>query len=230
MFNLFGLSPQQAHFAKTSRCPNGHLLFGSLILKDPEGNGISILTPYPLLDKGATATCPKCNETWAVFGKDDTAALPKSPEWRITDVRETHRFEEPLGTDRQSVDQKGFSGNSTQRLSFSRQWRQSFSVESEKSTTTRVGGEISLMELAKLEASAETMVRESYVSEESAERTSSRELEVEVPGGTAVEVLFHWKKVWQGGVVVFTGPEGATLEMPFAVAVDVAFDQEMRNI
>lgn len=182
-------------------------------------------------DKGSTATCPKCNATWNVFGENAPVAAAAPPsEWRVEEVRETHRFEQPLGTDRQVVDAKDFDSSVTQKLSFSRQWRQSVTIESEKSATQSSGASIAVLDIATLESNAETVVRDNYSTEESSERTSTREVEVTVNAGTAMEVLLHWKKVWQGGVVVFEGPEGATVEMPFAVAVDVTFDQEFSSV
>lgn len=182
-------------------------------------------------DKGSTATCPKCDVRWNVFGAAAPAQPAESPsEWRVDEVRETHRFEQPLGTDRQVVDAKGFGSDVTQKLSFSRQWRQSITVDSEKTVTQSLSGSLKFVDVASLESSAETAVKDGYSAEDSTERTSTREVEVEVKAGTAMEVLLHWKKVWQGGVVVFNGPDGATLEMPFAVAVDVTFDQEFESL
>jgi hypothetical protein len=181
-------------------------------------------------DKGSTATCPKCNVTWNVYGAS-APVVPETPsEWRVEEVRETHRFEQPLGTDRQVVDAKDFDSDVTQKLSFSRQWRQSVTIESEKISTQSSGVSLAVLDIATLESNAETVVRDNYSTEDSSERTSTREVQVTVKGGTAMEVLLHWKKVWQGGVVVFEGPNGATIEMPFALAVDVTFDQEFASV
>lgn len=200
------------------------------MLKDSTGNPLKVLDRALMRDKGSTATCPKCDATWNVYGESAPVAAKAPSEWRVEEVRETHRFEQPLGTDRQVVDAKDFGSSVTQKLSFSRQWRQTVTIESEKSATQTSGGKITVLDIATLESNAETVVKDNYRAEESSERTSTREVEVKVEAGTAMEVLMHWKKVWQGGVVVFEGPEGATVEMPFAVAVDVTFDQEFSSV
>lgn len=200
------------------------------MLKDSAGNPLKVVDRALMRDKGSTATCPKCDATWNVYGASTPVAPKASSEWRVEEVRETHRFEQPLGTDRQVVDAKDFDSDVTQKLSFSRQWRQSVTIESEKVATQSSGVSLAVLDIATMEANAETVVRDNYSTEDSSERTSTREVEVTVKGGTAMEVLLHWKKVWQGGVVVFEGPDGATVEMPFALAVDVTFDQEFASV
>lgn len=227
----FGFSPEHWRFVTTMRCPNGHFLFMGPAMTDSTGRPINKIAATYLRDKKATARCPKCDATWPVFGA--TTPQPADPpptEWRVDEVRETHRFEQALGTDRQVVDATGFDSKVTQKLVFSRQWRQSVTVESEKAVTHSSGGSLAILDLATLEASAVTAIKDGYSTEDSTERTTSREIEVTVNAGTTMEVQLHWKKVLQAGVVVFAGPNGATVEVPFALAVDVTFDQEFDSV
>lgn len=39
-----------------------------------------------------------------------------------------------------------------------------------------------------------------------------------------MQVLLHWKKIWQAGTVELTGADNARILMPYAVAVDLGFD------
>lgn len=215
----------------TLRCPNGHFLFTGPAMTDSTGRPLNKIGAAYLRDKQSKASCPKCGATWNVFGTTAPQPADSPPtEWRVDEVRETHRFEQAIGTDRQVVDASNFDSNVTQKLVFSRQWRQSVTVDSEKTVTNTSGGSLDILDLATLEASAETAIRDGYSTEDSTERTTSREIEVTVNAGTAMEVKLHWKKVLQGGVVVFAGPGGATAEVPFALTVDVTFDQEFDSL
>jgi hypothetical protein len=226
-----GFSPEHWRFIKTMRCPNGHFLFMGPAMKDATGRPLNKIAATYLRDKQATATCPKCDASWNVFGAaTPQPADPPPTGWRVEEVRETHRFDQALGTDRQVVDATGFDSTVTQKLVFSRQWRQSVTVESEKAVTHSSGASVAILDLATLKASAETAIKEGYSTEESTERTTSREIEVRVTAGTSMEVKLHWKKVLQAGVVMFAGPNGATVEVPFALAVDVTFDQEFDTV
>lgn len=226
---MFGLSAEQSRFALTSHCPNGDLLIGSLVIKDASGRHLSLLTPYWAMDKSAVATCPKCGLSWPVFGKGGATPKPTTGSWSVTDVTETDRYEQPIGDDRQIVDASGSSSDITQTMTFDRHWTQTVTIGSEKSETWNVGGSLSVGDLVNLEASAETAIRTSHgLSQESAQ-TTSREIEVTVKAGKKMLVLLHWKKIWQAGVVEFAGPNDSKISMPYAVAVDMAFDQEFSD-
>jgi len=64
---MFGLSKEQSSFQLTNKCPlcNGWPIIPRYI--KPDGKQISALTFLWLMDRGAVAACPKCNQRWMVF-------------------------------------------------------------------------------------------------------------------------------------------------------------------
>jgi hypothetical protein len=223
---LFGFSPEYSHYVLTCHCPNGDLLIGNMVLKDSAGRPLGLMTGYWRLDKSAVASCPKCGVSWPVFGKGGvTTPKPEPTPWSVTEVTETERYEQPIGDDRQTVDAGQSSSEITQTMTFSRQWTQTITIDSEKSETWNVGGSLSVADLAKLQASAENAIKTSRGLSQESSQTTTREVQVTVKAGKRMQVLLHWKKIWQAGVVELAGPKDARVAMPYAVAVDVTFDQ-----
>ena len=223
---MFGLSPEHSRYALTCHCPNGDLLIGSLVLKDSSGRPLSLLTGYWRMDRSAVASCPKCGVSWPVFGRGGTSQpAAEATGWSVAEVTETERYEQPIGDDSQVVDAGSSSSAITQTMTFSRQWTQTITLDSEKSETYNVGGSLSVADLASLEASAEKAIKTSRGLSQESSQTTTREVQVTVNAGKKMHVLLHWKKIWQAGVVELTGPNDAKVSMPYAVAVDVTFDQ-----
>jgi hypothetical protein len=222
---LFGLSDEQEAFARTSRCPKGHLLLGTLRLTDSKGQPVGILTPYPLMDKGTVAECPTGGEKWPVFR--GAAPVHQAPMgWEVVAVEETVRFEKPVGRDERILDASRSNATATRSLSFSREWTETVSVESEKTQTMGGGISLSMADLIKLEGSAETALKSHYGVSSQRRQTSTEEVSLTVPAGTRLKIILHWKELWQGGSVRLRNVSGAEVRVPFAVRSGITFDQE----
>ncbi len=224
LVNFFGLSEQQQAFRRTSRCPNGHFLLGTLRLTDSKGGSVGILTPYPLMDRGTTAQCPNCSSTWPVF--DASLASPTTPSpWRITDIVETARHEEPIGQDTRLLDSSQTAATISRTLSFTMEWTQTLDVEIEKTKTIKGQVSISAFDIASLEGSVEQSVRNKYGLTTQEKQTQVETMSIPVPAGTRLRVSLTWKRVWQAGHVELERSSGEQLQVPFAVAVGLTFDQ-----
>jgi hypothetical protein len=226
---MFGLSPEQARFAKTSRCPNGDFLLGTLVLVDGAGEPISVVTPYFVMDRSAVAKCPRCGATWAVFGDGQPAKMPHGP-WSVKAINETERFERQIGVDQQIIDASGVSSDVTQKLTFSRHWTQTIDVESEKSHTTSLGGKISLGDVLSLEASVEQAVRDTYGISSETGRTNTQEVQVTVKAGKRLQISLHWKIISQAGTVELEQSGVGSILVPFVCAADLSFDQVFKDL
>lgn len=223
---LVGLSDEQSAFAKSSRCPNGHFLMGTLRLTDSGGQQVSVLKAYPLMDRGTVAECPECGITWPVF-KSGPAGTAVPSRWRVVAITEAERFEEPIGSDSRVLDSSQSTLAITRSLTFTKEWAQTTNVEVEKTQTVSGGAGISLGEIVSLEASAEQAISSHYGITTETRRVEEEHLELPVPAGVRVRVTLHWKRVWQAGVVRLADEHGLELEVPFSVVVGLTFDQQL---
>ena len=226
--NILGLSDEQRAFRRTSRCPSGDLLIGTLRLIDAEGNPVSRLTPYRLIDSGTIAQCPEGDAAWAVV--EGAAPTPATAgQWRLLEVVETNRHEEPIGTDSRVLDSSATSAQVARSLSFRQEWVQTVDVEGEKLQTTSGGLKLSVADLVSLEASTEQAIKSRYGITTEVRHVEESQMSIPVPPGKRLRVTLHWKRVWQAGYARLAAAGGAELSVPFSFVVGVTFDQAIAD-
>ncbi|MGI8673865.1 MAG: hypothetical protein ACR2KD_01040 [Thermoleophilaceae bacterium] len=226
--NIFGLSDHHRAFRRTGQCPNGHFLIGTLRLTDPSGNSVSILTPYPLMDRGTMAQCPQCGVNWAVFG-DFEPPPPAAGQWRLLDVVETDRYEEPIGNDSRVLDSSRTSAQITRSLSFRQEWVQTVDVEGEKTQSTSGGVSLSMADIVSLEASTDQAIKSRYGVSTELRHVEEEQMAIPVPVGKRLRVTLQWKRVWQAGYARVAAPDGTELNVPFSLVVGLTFDQAISD-
>lgn len=222
--NIFRLSDEQRAFRRTSRCPNGHFLVGTLRLTDPQGNALGILTPYPMMDRGTMAECPECGARWPVF-EGVASPTPAPKPWRLIEIVETNRYAEPIGSDSRVLDSSGTSAEITRSLSFRQEWVQTVDVEGEKVQTTSGGVSLSVADIVSLEASTEQSITSRYGITTEVRHVEEEQMSIPVPAGKRLRVTLEWKRVWQAGYARLAAADGTEVSIPFSLVVGVTFDQ-----
>jgi hypothetical protein len=142
---------------------------------------------------------------------------------------ETGRREEPLGTETRTVDNSRSASSSVRRLKARRTWTVRQEVRFEEATRKSASGGIEVKAVLHLRGELERTVRQSQSTASQDERTFEEEIEVTIPARTTVDVLLHWKRVWQDGVLVVTTSDGEVFEIPYGEVVGLTFDQENRD-
>lgn len=223
---MFGLSPEQSKFQRSSLCPR----CGRLTLpryRSSAGVSISRFTPFPLMDKSAIAQCPSCEQTWAVFG-DGQPSAPAPPAGGV-ELVETGRSEEGWFDDERVLDNLGSSSTAHQTISVSEQWRQTIQLDRERARTSGGGGSLDIGGIASIEAKAEQTLRETYSLTEDRQRSFTAELTIEVPPRTLRHLVLRYRHIFQDGVARLPQSDGSTVEIPFRVALNVTLDWSQRD-
>ena len=148
-----------------------------------------------------------------------------TPTLRILDVVETTRSQQGLGRDERTVDNALSDTTVTRSLKLTKRWTQSCSVEIEKSRVTGQSGELTIPELATLKSNMEQTLRSQYASSTEEEQIFEEEVALEVPPRSSVHFAMEWKRIVQNGYVRVQDSAGQTIEVPFAIAVGLTFDQ-----
>lgn len=221
------LSPELRSIAWKYLCPKCHkfllLGLGSLRYFDSAGNQL----PFSSVQgtrRDITAQCPKCLATLPVWRND--SALKPTSAWTVQAVVETERFEEPIGNDERVIDASKTSAAVARNLTFTKEWSRSLTIESEKTNTHSVAAGLGFDSIS-IRSTAEAAVRNRYEVSTTDHEAHTEEMSINVPAGTRQRIILHWKRVWQRGIVQLVDKSGRQLDVPFNIAVDVTFDQEV---
>jgi hypothetical protein len=144
---------------------------------------------------------------------------------QILDVVETARSAQSLGNDERRVDNSDSDTTVTRSIKATKRWRQSCTLEIEKSRVNGQSVDLKLADVVALKDSMEETLRRQYVSSTEEEQTFEEEVTLEVPPRTSLRFIMEWKRIIQEGYVRLRDPAGRTIEVPFAMAVGVTFDQ-----
>lgn len=205
-------SPEQKRFNWTNQCPRcGRWVWPRFSRGDGTPASSWILWGT---DKWAKASCSKCGGTWPVY---ETPASPDTRPAGVATVMETSRVEEAIGQETRSIDSGPASA--VRRIKATRRWTRHIELDDGHMKTGGVG-------VAGFKFSAETILRRRYGEE--TEQIFEEEIELSIPAYTRLELVLHWKRIWQEGVVVGVDTAGATIQIPFRAAVSLTFDQVTR--
>ncbi|MGY1662477.1 hypothetical protein ACI78Q_14760 [Geodermatophilus sp. SYSU D00705] len=195
----------------------------------PDGTPISRFALAPFIDRGAIAQCPRCLGEWRVFAPEADVRPPPQTATTVT-LRETARVLEPLGREARVIDNSRSDVTSVRRMVATHRWLRRCDVEVERSESTASGLCLTPSLLVDLKAEVTSAVSGRYAKTWEEENLFEEEIEVTVPGRTAVEVVLDWKRVWQRGTAVCTLPHGGVVQIPYGLVVGVTFDQEIRDL
>lgn len=218
---MFGLSPEQSYFELTNKCPRCRrvLMMPRFIL--PDGSRISSLDLLLLKDKRAVAHCRKCDGSWLVFVTKDPIDQPPSATDTIR-VVETSRVQEAIGRDVLVIDNSG-PANSVRRIKVTNKWTQRVEFANDRSGIIGGGGNLLVFKVT-----AEKALRRHFGVGAETEQTFEEEIELSVPPHTVLELVLHWKRIWQQGMAVGAAADGRAIEVPFRAVVGLTFDQVTR--
>jgi hypothetical protein len=146
-----------------------------------------------------------------------------SPEPQILDITETHRSEEPIGTETRRIENLTGAARVTRTMRVTREWRRTVSLGLDSSDGTSIGAQAGPDWLA-LRASVEQSLSRTYSISTDRREEFVDEISFEVDPGSAVTVVLAWKRVWQHGVVHVLS-RGTPVEVPFRVADGLRIDQ-----
>ena len=228
---MLGFSPEQGKYQRSNKCPKcGRFVippFASLHFRSADGSPISILTPFPLMDKSAIAQCPKCGGEWPVFASGHVPDLPIADD--DIEIIETGRIEEPYYEDERVLDNRGGTTPATQTVSVSEQWTQTIQFEHERTITGTDGVGINVAQFISIEAKAENALRRNYSISESRQQTYTGQISTEVPARTRRHLVLSYRRIWQEGLVRVPTPSGNDVEIPFRIALNLTLDWSQRD-
>ena len=154
-----------------------------------------------------------------------SAEPPAAPQAaQILGVTETHRSEEPIGTETRRIDNTG-PARVTRTMRVTREWSRTVSLDHTSSDGTSTGAQVGPDWLA-LRTSVEQSLSQTYSVSTGSREEFVEEIGVEVEPGTAVTVVLAWKRLWQHGVVHVLS-RGSQVEVSFRLAAGITFDQSM---
>lgn len=162
--------------------------------------------------------CKQCSYRWRIYSTSP-------PIVEVLGIIEMERHEEPIGEERRLIDNSKSSTKLTRKISISREWTKTYSIEYEKSQIDGTEVDIGVSESVGIKASSEETIRKQYSISEEVKETYLDEVEVEVSGFTKLSLAFHWKRIWQHGFIRLCTQNDKELNIPFRIAVGITFDQ-----
>jgi hypothetical protein len=163
--------------------------------------------------------CPSCGDSWAVW---ETGAV--QGDWRCDSVEDTNRSTEIIGEEEPRKVTNGLSRESPRSFKFTQQWTSTLTLETTKAASSSVNAKV-----PNFEQSASSSIQNRYGITIGESHSTEEEFTIVIPAKSAVTVKLIWKRVWQHGIAHMAHPSGVTKDIPFRVAVDLTFDQDLRE-
>lgn len=140
-------------------------------------------------------------------------------------IVETIRSEEPVGEEQRAIDNSGSAINLTRRFTVSKEWSQSYTVQYERVRSS--GGEFNLgiADKAGIKLTIQEALKSQYSISDETRRAYAEEVVLEIPAKTRLRVFFHWKRIWQHGIIKLRDQRNREIEIPFQVVIGLTFDQ-----
>jgi hypothetical protein len=151
---------------------------------------------------------------------------PPAPAAQILGVTETHRSEEPIGTETRRINNTSGVGRLTRTIRVTKEWTRMVSLDLHTGHSISGSAQIGPNWLA-LKTNIEQGLEHTYAISATRREEFAEELGVEIEPGADVTVILTWKRIWQHGLVhVLT--RGYQSNVPFRMAIGVTFDQSSR--
>jgi hypothetical protein len=164
-----------------------------------------------------------------------TRAKPAVAELGISDVlacQETNQRTVPIGITTHVYDNRASSIGISPSLLARKTWRQKVEVNLEKLDTQSQKAAAGLSEgpvKASFEQAIKKSIRQAYTRSNETERTYEQTLNFNVPAGKRLTVLLKWKQIWQDGLIKLALTDRQVVNVPFSIALEVAYDLETGN-
>jgi hypothetical protein len=134
--------------------------------------------------------------------------------------------EQGIGTEPKTINNLHYDAEYEGKITISQEWIKSWSIEYEEAKKISRGVHSKAPVVGDVRHEIERQFRSKYAISESLKHTTTEEVPVKVPPRSKLALHFHWKKLWQHGLIKFRDLAGNDREVPFAVAVRVTFDVE----
>jgi hypothetical protein len=160
-----------------------------------------------------------------------TTGPPIQPPGPPTDVQvlgvsETHRSEEPIGTETRRIDNTSGVGRVTRTIRVTEEWSRMVSLDLHARHNISNGIGVGPNWLA-FKTSIERSLERTYAVSVNRREEFAEEIGVEIEPGADVTVILTWKRIWQHGLAdVLT--QGRPVNVPYRMAVGITFDQSIR--
>ncbi len=215
-------SKEYRHFKLRNRCPACGASQGGF-LRLVKSDGTKLPTISFQLDPDAHVECVRCHTKFSVFSSN--VNQKESVEFSILELTETNRTEESIGTEHRVIDNSASSISLTRRFTIAKEWTQACNIEQEnvKKNIGEFGFETGAV--AKIAFSVEEILITRYSTTTETRRSYSEEVSVNVPAKTKVRISFHWKCLWQRGVIKVQTQNGSEILLPYKIATGITFDQ-----
>lgn len=191
-------------------------------------SGMGLLGKLGLVQNGREAVALTA-AAQSVPSSGEAAAPVQEVVWD-TWIEEAERYSEPLGDEVRIIDNTRSNSSTERKITVSRQWSQTVALDMEKATEFGGSVDLKLPWSIGFNASAKQSVTRKYAISEGASRTYSEEVKINVLPHTRTTVTFHWRQVWQKGVVVGRDGEGHEIRAPFEVKLHPTFDQAQEDV
>ena len=161
--------------------------------------------------------------------RDSTPPEQSEVVWD-TRIEEAERVSEALGDEVRVIDNSRSSSDAERKITLTRQWTQSISLDMERATDLGGSVDAKLPFAIGFSASASQSIKRRYGVAEDVVRTYSEEVTIKVKQKTRSKITFSWRQVWQRGVVVGLDAEGREIRAPFEVKLHPTFDQMQEDV
>lgn len=137
---------------------------------------------------------------------------------------ETRRSEEFIGDEDRIIDNSQSSIAISRCFSVGKEWTKSYVIEHEQADVDLHEINIGIDSSSLKKLSEQRIIKKYSITEEMRE-LHQEQVKVEVPARTKIRIRFHWKRLWQHGLLNFEDEHGRAIKIPYKVITGVTFDQ-----
>jgi hypothetical protein len=209
----------------SSRAVRNALLFsnpgGWGVLLSPNGRAVLSLPKITEFREDSSFKCAQCNGEWTVFIHDTSVVVIG-----LTNIRRTAVS---MGHDDSVRDNRTGTETMIATIKVTRRWLQKVEIswEEAKATSTTERIQLSFKYAGtEVEHRIEQSLKSNLSLSSETEQVLEQTLQVPIPARSRLTIRMHWKQIWQEGEIAVQFSDGATVQIPYRAAVDLAFDQE----
>jgi hypothetical protein len=146
----------------------------------------------------------------------------------VISIRELSRTQEAIGDQSYSFDHSQTTSTATETIRVSQQTTVSVFIGMEKLRTALGDFGLTFMGFG-VQGKLEKVVRNTYNITTASELTLSQDTTINIPARKHVQVILHWKKIWQHGSIGVLA-EGHPFVIPYALTIALNFDTETLDV
>jgi len=224
-FSKFTKEYTKFHF--TSLCPSCRKMnVVPRIIDSKTGETLSLMTFIWNYPKTAVRVCTKCSARISLYPNGD---LRSQRAGDAVEISETSITEEAIGSEERTINNLGSDTGVRRRFSVSKEWSRSYVIEHEELSKLSSNLSIGPDKASTIGLAAEESIRKNYSVSDGERHQYAEEVEIDVPARTKVRIVFHWKRLWQHGVVKVSAPAGGEAILSFKIVRGLTFDQSQQD-